>query len=170
MMKASRTCDRCGASVPPSAPQSLCLHCLFDSAADPSPDPPAEPVPPAGNPDFADYELLAELGRGGQGMVYRARHRGLGRVVALKTIPPAHLAAPSARARFLPEASVAGRLDHPNIVPIYEVGERDAFSFFSMKLVEGITLQQLFPDGPPQISGCRQAADILIKVSRKWLC
>jgi serine/threonine-protein kinase len=103
-------------------------------------------------------------------MVYRARHRGLGRVVALKTIPPAHLAAPSARARFLPEASVAGRLDHPNIVPIYEVGERDGFSFFSMKLVEGITLQQLFPDGPPQISGCRQAADILIKVSRKWLC
>ena len=77
----------------------------------------------------------------------------LGRVVALKTIPPAHLAAPSARARFLLEASVAARLDHPNIVPIYEVGERDGFSFFSMKLVEGITLQQLFPEGPPREFG-----------------
>jgi len=69
--------------------------------------------------------------------------------VALKTIPPPHLAGAHARERFRLEASTASRLDHPNIVPIYEVGERDGFCFYSMKLVEGTTIQQLVSGGVP---------------------
>jgi serine/threonine-protein kinase len=117
-------------------------------------------------PIFGDYELLGELGRGGQGVVYRARHRGLGRLVALKTIPPAHLAGTHARERFRLEASTASRLDHPNIVPIYEVGERDGFCFYSMKLVEGATIQQLATRELPHAANCRHLAAILIKVAK----
>jgi len=172
-MNISRTCDRCGAVVPTSAPQNLCLRCLFDSAVDPdagtsgaeaaaSLKAAEQTTPP---PTFGDYELLGELGRGGQGVVYRARHRSLGRVVALKTIPPAHLAGAHARERFRLEASTASRLDHPNIVPIYEVGERDGFCFYSMKLVEGTTLQQLVPGSEPDAADCRHIAAILVKVA-----
>ena len=85
----------------------------------------------------------ASSGRGGQGVVYRARHRGLGRVVALKTIPSSHIASENTRARFRLEASTASGLDHPNIVPIYEIGEQDGFCFYSMKLVEGGTVAGL---------------------------
>lgn len=99
-------------------------------------------------------------------MVYRARHRGLGRLVALKTIPPAHLASAHARERFRLEASTASRLDHPNIVPIYEVGERDGFCFYSMKLVEGTTIQQLVSRGMPDAAECRHLAAILVKVAQ----
>src|SRR5262249_29691115 len=150
-MNAIRICHRCGASVPSSAPQNLCLQCLFDTAvefdsdifgsAPPAPDGGAPTTAP--RPIFGDYELLGELGRGGQGIVYRARHCGIGRVVALKTIPPAHLAGAHAWERFRLEASAASSLDHPNIIPIYEVGERDGFCFYSMKLVEGTTIEQL---------------------------
>src|SRR5437867_4225415 len=136
-MNISRTCDRCGAVVPASAPHNLCLRCLFDTAVDLDADTSGAEAAaslsssqqPALPPIFGDYELLGELGRGGQGVVYRARHRGLGRVVAVKTIPPAHLAGAHARERFRLEASTASRLDHPNIVPIYEFGERDGFCF-----------------------------------------
>jgi serine/threonine protein kinase len=135
-----------GTVVPANAPDNLCLRCLFDTAVDLDADTSGAQAPAkttltsveqtAPPPIFGDYELLGELGRGGQGVVYRARHRGLGRLVALKTIPPAHLAGGHARERFRLEASTASRPAHPNIVPIYEVGERDGFCFYSMKLVE----------------------------------
>ena len=159
-MKSTRICGRCRAVVPANAPENLCLRCLFDSAVDL--DAVAAPVAPVATPGdtplksveqntpppvLGDYELLAELGRGGQGVVYRARHLGLGRLVALKTIPPAYLAGAHARERFRLEASTASRLDHPNIVPIYEVGERDGFCFYSMKLIEGTTIQELVAGG-----------------------
>jgi serine/threonine protein kinase len=121
-----------------------------------------EPTTPP--PVFGDYELLAKLGRGGQGVVYRARHRGLGRLAALKTIPPAHLASAHARERFRLEASTASRLDHPNIVPIYEVGERDGFCFYGMKLMEGGTLSERISSLKSQISN-REAAELLMKVA-----
>src|SRR5439155_20916856 len=147
-------------------------RCLFDTAVDPDadtpgPQAPASPVssphitPP---PTFGDYELLGELGRGGQGVVYRARHCGLGHVVALKTIPPAHLASAHARERFILEASTTSRLDHPNIVPIYEVGERDGFCFYSMKLVEGPTIQQLLSRSLPDATSCHPIAAMFVKV------
>src|SRR5262249_21302674 len=91
---------------------------------------------------IGEYELIEEIARGGMGVVYRARHRGLKRLVALKMILSGQMATDEERQRFLREAELAANLDHPNIVPIYEVDEQGDRPYFSMKLIEGESLSR----------------------------
>ena len=112
---------------------------------------------------FGDYELLEEIGRGGQGIVYRARQKSLNRTVALKVIGLGTWATEAHVKRFRREAEAAASLEHSGIVPIHEVGERDGQCYFSMKFVEGGQLDKVVRHTPMSI---RQAVELVARVAR----
>jgi TolB-like protein/Tfp pilus assembly protein PilF/predicted Ser/Thr protein kinase len=171
-----RVCRKCGAKIFSDAPEGLCTGCVLETALDCGSvenlqASTADAVPHVKTTarvarilgELGDYELLEEIGRGGQGVVFRARQKSLSRIVALKVIGLGQWATKAHLKRFRLEAEAAASLDHPCIVPIYEVGERDGQCYFSMKLVEGGQLDEVV--GRTPIS-TRQAAELIAKVAR----
>ena len=138
----------------------------------PGAEPPALAPPPAPGSfvpgvtplpaSFDDYELLEEVGRGGMGIVYRARQKSLDRIVAVKMLLRRDLATAADLARFRSEAEAAARLDHPGIVSIFEVGECGGHPFYSMRFIEGTTLAKRLATGGVLP---REAATILARVA-----
>jgi eukaryotic-like serine/threonine-protein kinase len=113
--------------------------------------------------DFGDFDLIAEIARGGMGVVYRAWQRGLNRPVALKMMLPGRLASAEDLARFRNEAEAVAHLDHPHIVPVHEVGEHEGRSYFAMKLVEGGSLDHRLAD---YLDRPEAAASLVARVAR----
>jgi len=187
MIRVTRICRKCGAKIFSDAPKGLCTGCMLETALGLFPEDVAAGNAPGGKenvlrddasavPDvkgmagaanmlgeFGDYELLEEIGRGGQGVVFRARQKSLNRTVALKVIGLGQWATKAHLKRFRREAEAAASLDHPCIVPIYEVGERDGSCYFSMKFIEGGQLDEVIRRTPMSI---RQAAELIAKVAR----
>jgi TolB-like protein/tRNA A-37 threonylcarbamoyl transferase component Bud32/Tfp pilus assembly protein PilF len=184
MIRVIRICSNCGAKIFSDAPEGLCTGCVLESALG-MPSEPLAGIADAANEKLAaghvapaskkaaqvaellgelgDYELLEEIGRGGQGVVFRARQKSLNRTVALKVISLGQWASKAHLKRFRLEAEAAAKLEHPGIVPIHEVGERDGSCYFSMKFVEGGQLDEVVRRVPMSI---RQAAELIAKVAR----
>ena len=183
MISTLRVCTRCGWKIPVDAPEGGCPGCLLESGlrlldeeavvsqARDDPGRQDQPSPTVKRSErlaemlgeLGDYELLEEVGRGGQGVVFRARQKSLNRTVALKVITLGQWASEAHLKRFRREAEAAASLDHAGIVPIYEVGERDGSCYFSMKFVEGGQLDEVVRRKPTSV---RQAAELIAKVAR----
>src|SRR5437762_8759122 len=188
MLRVIRICRKCGAKIFSDAPEGLCASCMLKIALGTFPEAAVAGVVDPGSPDelsrpnanpppankttthvagmlgeLGDYELLEEVGRGGQGVVFRARQKSLNRTVALKVISLGQWARKAHVKRFRLEAEAAAHLEHPGIVPIHEVGERDGSCYFSMKFVEGGQLDEVIKRTP---MSTRQAAELIANVAR----
>lgn len=171
-MPESRQCPECRAEIPPHSPQGLCPKCVLQGALEspsaqdvwsqatesPSRGPSAGFVPPtpaelAGR--FPQLEIFELVGKGGMGAVYKARQRGLDRLVALKILPPGIGHDAAFAERFGREARALARLNHPHIVGVYDFGQTDGLYYFVMEFVDGVNLRHAIH------SGCLLAKDAL---------
>src|SRR6266481_5141992 len=148
-------CPRCQTELTPDAPEGLCPECLLQQAlAGPGPSPDQEPgrsparvfIPPPPAElarHFPQLEILELVGQGGMGAVYKARQPKLDRLIAVKILPPEVARDPAFAERFMREARSLARLNHPNIVTIYDFGEVEGLFYFSMEFVDGKNVRQL---------------------------
>jgi len=137
------------------------LQALFEihqSLCDGAEQPPAEAEAAHPHKLVGEYEILREVGRGGMGVVYQARQLGLNRIVAVKMVLGLDHAGPHQVDRFRAECEAVARLQHPNIVQIFELGEQDGHPFFSLEFVAGGGLDQLLARSLPT---CREAAELV---------
>src|SRR3989475_7295569 len=163
-MSVLNSCARCGAELRPQNSEGLCTRCLLERGLEESKEEPKFPGQTdaplteierqASNVEhgtaryFGDYELLEEIARGGMGVVYRARHLKLERIVAVKMILAGQFASKQIIQRFRGEVMAAALLQHPHIVAIHDVGIHDGQHYFSMDYVEGQNLSQLVGNRP----------------------
>jgi serine/threonine protein kinase/predicted Zn-dependent protease len=152
--------------IPPlphdEAPTAPPADGVFPSTEGGSPPPEFSiPSPPALAAQVPGYEILGELGRGGMGVVYRARQVGLGRIVALKMILAGGHAGQAAMARFQTEAQAIARLHHPNIVQVYEIGEHDGLPFFSLEFCDAGSLDKKLARNPLPPEQAVELAEVL---------
>lgn len=147
-------CPRCGAPIPPEAPQGLCPKCVFEGAA--TSEEAQEPLASATGEipslervakAFPQLEILELVGRGGMGFVFKARQPHLDRFVALKLLPDKLARDPRFAERFNREGRVLARLNHPNIVAVYDFGQAEDFFFLLMEYVDGVNLRQAMQAG-----------------------
>lgn len=161
------TCRKCGSNLPQGRLDGHCPNCLIATSIGSLVDFSSEEL---GMPTdevqpwtvLGDCELYAELGRGGMGVVYRARQRTLRRPVAVKILRGGELAGEEAKARFRAEAENAARLKHPGIVAIHEIGETQGVCWFTMDLIEGESLDRIVRDQPME---SRAAAQCVAKIA-----
>ena len=163
-------CPHCDSSS--QIVDGLCVGCLLQTGLDPDDECApetlvsalAEITLPDKNWRLGNYEILEEIGRGGMGVIYRARQRHSRRIVAVKRVLGYHADSRETLARFRREAQAAASLDHPNILPIYEVSEsEDGLPFFSMKFAPGGSLQEV---GPALRNDPRQCVALVAKIAR----
>src|SRR5437667_10722 len=163
MARVLRVCKKCRTAISIDEPEGLCAACVLEASLGML----QGDINGAGGAEIpeelGDYELLEEIGRGGQGLVYRARQKSLNRMVALKVIGLGRWATNAHIKRFRLEAEAAASLDHPCIVPIHEIGESDGSCYFSMQLVEGRRLDEVIKREP---MSNRRAAELIIKLAR----
>jgi tetratricopeptide (TPR) repeat protein/tRNA A-37 threonylcarbamoyl transferase component Bud32 len=162
----TETCAKCGAEISLDATGQFCPACLLESgltSTENSADSSVATPSLDGMGRCGAYELLGEIARGGQGVVYRARHSVLQREVALKMIPHSAWTTEANIQRFRTEARVTAELDHPAIVPIYEIGEFHGQHYFTMKLIDGVSLNRLPSE---QSLSQRRAAEIIAELAR----